>query len=163
MLYQEALWLLLFRYQPEKICGEVCHGLELCRRKLKAGQWPGQGEVGASSPTTTLSINGKREQLEGKIQERYGVAKDQARKDVDDWYGSQVLVGIQKMHRARPFAGFLWRRLGMAAEEGRKGDNVALKRKEETQVVPAYEPTLQEQAVAHLTSQSGSNVPGVPA
>jgi hypothetical protein len=36
----------------------------------------------------------------------------------------------------------------MAAEESRKGDNVALKRKEETQVVPAYEPTPQEQAVA---------------
>jgi uncharacterized protein YjbJ (UPF0337 family) len=30
-------------------------------------------------------INGKREQLEGKIQERYGLAKDRARKDVDDW------------------------------------------------------------------------------
>ena len=36
----------------------------------------------------------------------------------------------------------------MAAEESRKGDNVALKRKEETQVVPAYEPTPQEHAVA---------------
>jgi len=35
------------------------------------------------------AINGKRDQLEGKIQERYGIAKDQARKDIDDWYGSQ--------------------------------------------------------------------------
>jgi uncharacterized protein YjbJ (UPF0337 family) len=25
----------------------------------------------------------------GKIQERYGIAKDQVRKDIDDWYGEQ--------------------------------------------------------------------------
>ena len=30
-------------------------------------------------------INGKREQLEGRIQQRYGYAKDQAKKDVDAW------------------------------------------------------------------------------
>lgn len=30
-----------------------------------------------------------REQLEGKIQERYGKAKDEVRKDIDDWYGRQ--------------------------------------------------------------------------
>lgn len=34
-------------------------------------------------------INGKREQLEGKIQERYGYQKDQATKEIDDWYGRQ--------------------------------------------------------------------------
>ena len=33
------------------------------------------------------AINGRRDQLEGKIQERYGIAKDQVRKDVDDWLG----------------------------------------------------------------------------
>jgi uncharacterized protein YjbJ (UPF0337 family) len=33
-------------------------------------------------------INGRREQLEGKIQERYGIAKDQVRRDVDDWFKS---------------------------------------------------------------------------
>ena len=31
------------------------------------------------------TINGKREQFEGKIQERYGITKDQVRKDVDTW------------------------------------------------------------------------------
>jgi uncharacterized protein YjbJ (UPF0337 family) len=31
-------------------------------------------------------INGRREQLEGKIQERYGIEKDQARQDVEDWF-----------------------------------------------------------------------------
>jgi uncharacterized protein YjbJ (UPF0337 family) len=34
-------------------------------------------------------INGRRDQLEGKIQERYGLAKDRVRKDVDDWYAAQ--------------------------------------------------------------------------
>ena len=35
-------------------------------------------------------INGKRDQLEGKIQERYGIAKNQVRKDIDDWYTRQT-------------------------------------------------------------------------
>ena len=35
------------------------------------------------------AINGQRDQLEGKIQERYGIAKDQVKRDVDDWYNTQ--------------------------------------------------------------------------
>ena len=31
-------------------------------------------------------VAGQRDQLEGIIQKRYGIAKDQARKDVDDWF-----------------------------------------------------------------------------
>jgi uncharacterized protein YjbJ (UPF0337 family) len=34
-------------------------------------------------------INGRREQLEGQLQERYGFAKDQIRKEVDAWYSAQ--------------------------------------------------------------------------
>jgi uncharacterized protein YjbJ (UPF0337 family) len=34
-------------------------------------------------------INGRRDQLEGKIQERYGLARGQVRRDVDDWFSSQ--------------------------------------------------------------------------
>jgi len=34
-------------------------------------------------------INGQREQLEGIIQQRYGLAKDMVRKDVDAWLKSQ--------------------------------------------------------------------------
>ena len=30
-------------------------------------------------------IAGRREQLEGKIQQRYGLAKDQVSRDLDDW------------------------------------------------------------------------------
>ena len=33
-------------------------------------------------------INGRRDQLEGKIQERYGIAKDQVRSDVETWLKS---------------------------------------------------------------------------
>jgi len=31
------------------------------------------------------NINGKREQLEGKIQQRYGIGKDQAKRDIDEF------------------------------------------------------------------------------
>jgi uncharacterized protein YjbJ (UPF0337 family) len=34
-------------------------------------------------------IKGNREQLEGMIQSRYGYAKDQARKEVDEWLNRQ--------------------------------------------------------------------------
>lgn len=31
-------------------------------------------------------IEGRREELAGKIQERYGIAKDKAEQEVDAWY-----------------------------------------------------------------------------
>lgn len=34
------------------------------------------------------AINGQRQELEGRLQKRYGYAKDQARKDVDDWFST---------------------------------------------------------------------------
>ncbi|MGB5904353.1 MAG: CsbD family protein [Xanthobacteraceae bacterium] len=38
-------------------------------------------------------INGKRDQPEGRIQERYGYQKDQVKKDIDDWYDRQNWQG----------------------------------------------------------------------
>jgi uncharacterized protein YjbJ (UPF0337 family) len=35
------------------------------------------------------TINGRRDQLEGKLQERYGYAKDQARSAIDTWLDAQ--------------------------------------------------------------------------
>jgi uncharacterized protein YjbJ (UPF0337 family) len=35
-------------------------------------------------------IAGKREQLEGKIQERHGIERDRVRRDIDEWYGNQT-------------------------------------------------------------------------
>ncbi len=32
---------------------------------------------------------GRRDALVGKIQERYGIAKDEAERQVDDWYNKQ--------------------------------------------------------------------------
>lgn len=34
-------------------------------------------------------IAGKRDQLEGKIQERYGIQRDIARKQIDEWAAGQ--------------------------------------------------------------------------
>ena len=39
------------------------------------------------------AINGKRDQLEGRIHERYGYQKHQVKKDIDDWYGRQTWQG----------------------------------------------------------------------
>jgi len=66
----------------------VRHGLESNRRQLEAVQGPGQGEVGRLTDDDLDVINGRQDQLEGKIQERYGLAKDQAKKDVDAWFKS---------------------------------------------------------------------------
>jgi uncharacterized protein YjbJ (UPF0337 family) len=43
-------------------------------------------------------MNGKQDQLEGEIQERYGYAKDQVCREIDDWYNSQ-----KKMTAQRPY------------------------------------------------------------
>jgi hypothetical protein len=63
------------------------NGASVCRLQVTSTK------TNRRAPSTNdddlIAINGKREQLEGKIQERYGVAKDQARKQVDDWYASQ--------------------------------------------------------------------------
>ena len=39
-------------------------------------------------------IEGRREQLEGKLQQRYGFAKDQIHKDVDDWFKTLKRVDV---------------------------------------------------------------------
>jgi uncharacterized protein YjbJ (UPF0337 family) len=38
------------------------------------------------------AINGRQDQLEGRLQQRYGCAKDQARKEVNDWYDPADMV-----------------------------------------------------------------------
>jgi len=37
-------------------------------------------------------VNGNRERLEAKLQERYGIAADQVRQDIDEWYNTQKSV-----------------------------------------------------------------------
>jgi uncharacterized protein YjbJ (UPF0337 family) len=77
-------------FGKRSVSGEkgVRHGLESDRRELEAVQGPSQGEVGRLTDDDLDVISGRREQLEGKIQERYGLAKDQAKQDVDAWSNS---------------------------------------------------------------------------
>jgi uncharacterized protein YjbJ (UPF0337 family) len=37
----------------------------------------------------SIAEDGKQDQLEGRLQKRYGYAKDQAKKEVNDWYDRQ--------------------------------------------------------------------------
>lgn len=55
-----------------------------------AGQWKQfAGDLktkwGKLTDDEILEINGKREVLAGKIQEKYGIAKDEANKQIDEW------------------------------------------------------------------------------
>lgn len=55
-----------------------------------AGNWKQlSGKVkekwGKLTDDDVTRINGKREQLEGLLQEKYGYSKDQVRREVDDW------------------------------------------------------------------------------
>ena len=68
---------------------ERSNGLESCRRKLEAVAGKVKEKWGKLTDDDLTVINGRRDQLEGKIQERYGIAKDQVKKDVDDWYSAQ--------------------------------------------------------------------------
>ena len=81
----------------------VSTAIELTRKSIKEsvmdwnrvqGNWKQvEGKVKAKWGKLTnddlTAINGRREELEGKIQERYGIARDQARKDVDAWFTAQ--------------------------------------------------------------------------
>jgi hypothetical protein len=52
-------------------------------------------------------IDGNREQLEGKLQERYGYAKDQARKQVNDWLDRRSAAKNGLLYRfSGPFTRF---------------------------------------------------------
>jgi hypothetical protein len=63
-------------------------------RKLEAGS------SGAKLTDDELTaINGRRDQLEGKMQEQYGYAKDQARQEVDDWYSTQNWYQINRRNQ----------------------------------------------------------------
>ena len=65
--------------------------MEPSGRKLETVQGRRQGSAakekwGKLTDDDLNVIEGRREQLEGKLQQRYGLAKDQIHKDVDDWF-----------------------------------------------------------------------------
>jgi uncharacterized protein YjbJ (UPF0337 family) len=43
---------------------------------------------GKLTDSDLTAIGGRREELEGKIQERYGYSKDRVRKEIEEWYES---------------------------------------------------------------------------
>ena len=71
------------------------------------GQWKqfsGKAKVkwGKLTDDDLTVINGKKDQLVGKIQERYGIAKDEAEKQVDEFTRineSEESAGAGKQHR----------------------------------------------------------------
>ena len=46
---------------------------------------------GDLSDNDLAKINGRRDQLEGLLQERYGIGRDVARKNVDEWLKTSAL------------------------------------------------------------------------
>jgi uncharacterized protein YjbJ (UPF0337 family) len=54
---------------------------------LETGQRQAEGQ-GRTEDDLNV-IDGRRDRLEGKLQERYGWSKDRIRKDFDDWLSAQ--------------------------------------------------------------------------
>ena len=46
------------------------------------------------------AIAGKQEQPDGKLQQRYGYHKDQARKEMNDWYNRQAWCYDESIHKS---------------------------------------------------------------
>lgn len=68
------------------------------------GKWKQMtGEVktrwGKLTDDDLTAIGGERDKLVGRIQERYGIAKDQAQKEVDEW--NQTLGRENEYQRER--------------------------------------------------------------
>ena len=64
--------------------------LQAARGAATGGKGKIKEQWGDLTDDDLIAINGKRDQLEGKIQERYGLAKDQVKQDVDTWYNRQT-------------------------------------------------------------------------
>ena len=55
---------------------------------LKQVKGNAKKQWGKLTDADLTAIDGRREELEGKIQERYGYTKYRVRKEIDDWYRS---------------------------------------------------------------------------
>ena len=66
------------------------HGLEPRRRNWKQVKGKVKEQWGKLTDDDLDVIAGKQDQLEGRLQQRYGYAKDQAKKEVNRWYDSQT-------------------------------------------------------------------------
>jgi uncharacterized protein YjbJ (UPF0337 family) len=62
-----------------------------------AGQWKQMKDgvkekFGKLTDDDLTQINGKRDQLVGKIQERYGIAKEEAQRRADEWMNAHTAM-----------------------------------------------------------------------
>ena len=64
---------------------EVSDELGYRQRRLEAFSGKVKEQWGKLTDDELTQINGNREQLEGKLQAKYGYAKDKAKQEVDDW------------------------------------------------------------------------------
>jgi uncharacterized protein YjbJ (UPF0337 family) len=67
--------------------GERCMAMNWDRVEGNWKQFTGKvkEQWGKLTDDDIAQINGSREQLEGKIQARYGYEKDKVKQDIDDW------------------------------------------------------------------------------
>jgi Uncharacterized protein conserved in bacteria len=72
-------------HEPRNHWKGKTHELGHHQRQLEAGQGQGQEQWGKLTDDDFDMIDGRREQLAGRIQERYGVTRDEAEKQIKDW------------------------------------------------------------------------------
>lgn len=58
---------------------------DIIKGKWKQATRAAKSKWGELTDDDLQQIAGEREQLVGKIQEKYGISKDEAEKEVDDW------------------------------------------------------------------------------
>src|SRR5262245_44086532 len=80
----------LINYGPRKPSMEVAMNWDRVEGNWKQLKGKVKTKWGKLTDDDLTAINGKREQLEGKLQQRYGFAKDQAQKEVDAWFRAQT-------------------------------------------------------------------------
>jgi len=56
-----------------------------CRRQLEAAQGQVRQQWGSLTNDDLEVIEGKRTELSGRLQKRYGIAKDEAERQIDAW------------------------------------------------------------------------------
>ena len=90
------------------------------RRQVEAVFRVGPGRMGQTDHDDMATLTGQKDQLVGKIQERYGIAKAEAEAQAEKW--SRALRACEERKHASQL-GHVWRwrppyRVGAAAKEG---------------------------------------------
>jgi uncharacterized protein YjbJ (UPF0337 family) len=103
--------------------GEATHGLDRVEGNWKQMKGKIKEQWGKLTDDDLDVIDCRQDQLEGRLQQRYDNAKDQATKEVNDWYSRQVWDFASAME-SPACAGFL----NFAQRTGGPARAVALRR-----------------------------------